>query len=440
VLSYSGFVPASEEIPMTTAISRELQEKVQAARTAARALAKARAGLKDRALEAIAKALEQRQDAVLEANRADYEEARASGMDAAMLDRLMLNEQRLREMASDVRSVARLPDPVGEVFDARTLPNGLQIARRRVPLGVIAAVYESRPNVTVDISVLCLKSGNAVILRGGKEAIRSNQALGRLVQEAIVEAGLPADAAQVIESTDRDIVLQMLRYQGGIDLLIPRGGSSLIEFVRDNALIPVVTGGIGVVHTYVDAGADVEKAVAIAYNAKVQRPTVCNALDTLLVHAQTAPALLPALAEAWGKAGVEVHADRRAMVLFGPEPPVRLLPATEEDWGKEFLSLTASVKVVDSMEEALEHIERYGSGHSEAIVTEDYGNAMRFLDEVDAAAVFVNASTRFTDGAQFGLGAEVAISTNKLHARGPMGLRELTSYKWTVLGDGHVRA
>jgi glutamate-5-semialdehyde dehydrogenase len=420
-------------------ISPELRDKAKAAKAASRKLARVSTDTKNAALHAIARALEEGQAEVLEANRADYAEARDGGMDEAMLDRLFLDESRLSAIAEDVRTVAALPDPVGEVIEARTLPNGLSVSRRRVPLGVIAAVYESRPNVTIDISVLCLKSGNAIILRGGHEAIRSNAALAHLVQTAVADAGLPADAVQMIESTDRDIVLQMLRYHGAIDLLIPRGGKGLIEFVRDNALIPVVTGGIGVCHTYVDSPANLDDAIAIAFNAKVQRPTVCNALDTLLVHAQAAQDLLPRLAKEWGKAGVEIRADRRALALFGPEPAASVRSATEDDWGTEFLSLTASVKVVDSLEEALEHIEQYGSGHSEAIITNDHNHAMRFLDEVDAACVYVNASTRFTDGSALGLGAEVAISTNKLHARGPMGLRELTSYKWTIMGDGHVR-
>ena len=342
-------------------------------------------------------------------------------------------------MAADVRATVALPDPIGEEFDASTLPNGLRVCRRRVPLGVIAAVYESRPNVTIDIAALCIKSGNAVILRGGKEAINSTTTLAGIVREALETAGLPKDAAQIIESTDRAIVGQMLIYEGGIDLLIPRGSDTLIRFVRDNARIPVVTGGIGVCHTYVDASADIEQAVAIAYNAKVQRPTVCNALDTLLVHSQAAPKLLPRVVEEWSKDRVEIHADRRALALMGPEPPTRVIAAVEDDWGREFLSLTAAVKVVDSIDEALEHIAEFGSGHTEAILTRNDENATRFLDEVDAAAVIVNASSRFTDGAQLGLGAEVAISTNKLHARGPMGLRELTSYKWTIVGDGQIR-
>jgi len=291
----------------------------------------------------------------------------------------------------------------------------------------------------VDISVLCIKSGNAVILRGGREALHSNVALAELVRDAIASAGAPPEAVQMVRSTDRDLVAQMLQMSDLIDLMIPRGGPELIRAVAAQARMPVITGGIGVCHTYIDRAADAQKAVAIAYNAKVQRPTVCNALDTLLVHAEAGPSILPLVAREWAKAGVELHCDRRALSILGPVPGLRLRPATEEDWGKEFLALVAAVKVVDSLDEVLAHIERYGSGHSEAIVTEDYGAAMRFLDEVDAAAVYVNASTRFTDGGQFGLGAEVAISTNKLHARGPMGLRELTSYKWVVLGTGQVR-
>jgi glutamate-5-semialdehyde dehydrogenase len=325
------------------------------------------------------------------------------------------------------------------MHDTRTLPNGLQSGKRTVPLGVIGAIYESRPNVTVDISALCPKSGNAVILRGGSEALHSNKALAALVQQAIARAGAPPDAVQPIENQDRALVGQMLKMDQYIDMLIPRGGADLIRRVAAEATMPVITGGIGVCHTYVDKAADVAKAVAIAFNAKVQRPTVCNALDTLLVHSAIASAYLPAIAQAWAAEGVEMHCDRRALSILGPLKGLKLKAAQEDDWGKEFLSLTAAVKVVDSLDEALQHIEQYGSGHSEAIVSEDYSAAMRFLDEVDAAVVYANASTRFTDGGQFGLGAEVAISTNKLHARGPMGLQELTSYKWVVMGSGQVR-
>jgi glutamate-5-semialdehyde dehydrogenase len=424
---------------MTTAID-ELTAKGLAARAAARHLARLSTGVKDRALLNIADALKTREAEVLEANRRDLQTGKEAGLSDAMLERLLLNSERLEGMAADVRTVTSLPDPVGETFDMRTLPNGLQVGRRRVPLGVIGAIYESRPNITVDISVLCFKSGNAVILRGGSEAIHSNTALANLVRDSIAEAGAPRDAVQFVGSTDRALVEQMLAMKEHIDLMIPRGGADFVRYVGEKAQMPVITGGVGVCHTYVDKDADLESAVAIAYNAKVSRPTVCNALDTLLVHSEAAPKYLPAIAREWAKAGVEMHCDLRALSILGPSEALNLKPATEEDWGTEFLSLTASVKVVDSMDEALEHIEQYGSGHSEAIVTEDYSSAMRFLDDVDAAAVFVNASTRFTDGGQLGLGAEVAISTNKMHARGPMGLRELTSYKWTILGTGQVRA
>ena len=423
---------------MTTAID-ELTAKGLAARAAARHLARLSTGVKDRALLNIAAALKTRETEILEANRRDLQSGKEAGLSDAMLERLQLNSERLEGMAADVRTVTSLPDPVGETFDMRTLPNGLQVGRRRVPLGVIGAIYESRPNITVDISVLCFKSGNAVILRGGSEAIHSNTALANLVRDAIAEAGVPRDAVQFVGATDRALVEQMLAMKEHIDLLIPRGGADFVRYVGEKAQMPVITGGVGVCHTYVDKDADLESAVAIAYNAKVSRPTVCNALDTLLVHSEAAPKCLPAIAREWAKAGVEMHCDLRALSILGPSEALNLKPATEEDWGTEFLSLTASVKVVDSMDEALEHIEQYGSGHSEAIVTEDYSSAMRFLDDVDAAAVLVNASTRFTDGGQLGLGAEVAISTNKMHARGPMGLRELTSYKWTILGTGQVR-
>ena len=423
-----------------TTLSSELISIGQRARAAARKLARLSTDVKNKALLNIAEALASRQKEILSANERDYEQGKTNGLGEALLDRLLLNSERLEAMAADVRSIVLLPDPVGEQFDVRTLPNGLTVGRRRVPLGVIGAIYESRPNVTVDIAGLCLKSGNAAILRGGSEAIHSNTALARLVRDALVSAGVLEDAVRFIENTDRSLVGQMLSMREYIDMLIPRGGPELIRRVAEEASMPAVTGGIGVCHMYVDRSADLKKAVAIAYNAKVQRPTVCNALDTLLVHVKAAPQYLPQIVNAWMEAGVEVHADNRAMSILGPLEDPRISPATEDDWGKEFLSLIAAVKVVDCLEGALEHIEQYGSGHSEAIVTEDYSAAMRFLDEVDAAVVLVNASTRFNDGAEFGLGAEVAISTNKIHARGPMGLRELTSYKWTVLGSGQVRS
>ena len=419
--------------------TKELEEEGRAAKAASKKLAFLSTEVKNRALLNIADALIDKLNEILIANKIDYEKAKASGMSEAMLDRLMLSPSRLDGMAQDVRTVAALPDPVGEEFEIRTLPNGLQISKRRVPLGVIGAIYESRPNVTIDISSLCLKSGNAVILRGGKEAINSNRALARVAQEACDQAGVPWGAIQFIESTERSLVKHMLKMKGIIDLMIPRGGADLIKLVSDNAAMPVVTGGIGVCHTYVDETANINKAVAIAYNAKVQRPTVCNALDCILVHNQIAQAYLPAIAREWAKAGVEMHCDKRTLTILKPIPALKLVAATDEDWGKEYLSLKAAIKVVDSLDEALEHIEKYGSGHSEAIVTEDHSAAMRFLHEVDAACVYTNASTRFTDGGQFGLGAEIGISTQKFHARGPMALKELTSYKWIIIGSGQVR-
>jgi len=417
----------------------EVEVKAKAAKAASKKLAYLSTAVKNKALLAIADELVAKEKDILAANRLDYAEGEKAGMSAAMLDRLLLNTERIRGIAGDVRTVAALPDPVGETFEMRTLPNGLQVGKKRVPLGVIGAVYESRPNVTVDISVLCLKSGNAVILRGGKEAVHSNSALARIIQGAAYRMGIPDGSVQFIESTDRALVGQMLKMRDTIDLVIPRGGADLINYVAQNAAMPVVTGGIGVCHTYVDLSADLEKAVAIVYNAKVQRPTVCNALDTILVHADVAKKYLPMVAAELGKAGVEMRCDERAFKILKPFPSLKVVSATEKDWGKEFLALVAAVRVVDSLEEALGHIERYGSGHSEAIVTDDYSAAMKFLDEVDAACVYVNASTRFTDGGQLGLGAEVGISTQKFHARGPMGLKELTTYKWIVLGSGQVR-
>ena len=420
-------------------VVEELKEKGRVAKTASRRMAYLSTEVKNQALHNISDDLLAKKDEVLAANQIDYREAEASGMSVAMLDRLLLSSSRLESIAQDVLAVAALPDPVGEVFDMRTLPNGLLIGRKRVPLGVIGAIYESRPNVTIDISVLCLKSGNAIILRGGKEAVRSNSALVKVVQEACKRARVPDGAINFIENTDRALVNHLLKMGDIIDLLIPRGGAGLIKFVTENASMPVVSGGVGVCHTYIDKSADVVKTVAIAFNAKVQRPTVCNALDTLLIHATIAQRYLPLVAAEWAEAGVEMHCDRRALSILKTNPSLNLVPATDGDWGKEFLSLVVAVKVVDSLDEALEHIERHGSGHSETIVTEEYQGAMRFLNEVDAACVYVNASTRFTDGGQFGLGAEVGISTQKMHARGPLGIKELTTYKWIIFGSGQVR-
>jgi glutamate-5-semialdehyde dehydrogenase len=423
----------------TTVDERALIAKAEAAQAAARKLARLPTSVRNQALLNIAVALEQEQKDTLGANQKDYQAARAAGMNEAMLDRLLLTPERLWGMAHDVRRIAELPDPVGEIMESTALDNGLHLEKRRVPLGVIASIYESRPNVTVDIAALCLKSGNSCILRGGKESLNSNSALVSLIHRAITAAGIPEEAVQFVNNPDRLLVSSLLEMKEYISLLIPRGGADLIRFVAEHAAMPVVTGGIGVCHTYVDQAADLDMAASIIFNAKVQRPTVCNALDTVLVHSEIAPRCLPRIARDLGGAGVELHCDHRALSILGPEPGASVLAATEEDWGKEFLSLTAAVKVVDSLDEALAHIETYGSGHSDAIITQDEAAANRFLDEVDSCAVYVNASTRFTDGAQFGLGAEVGISTQKFHARGPMGLRELTSYKWVVRGTGQTR-
>jgi glutamate-5-semialdehyde dehydrogenase len=423
---------------MTSAVE-QLQNKGKAAKAAAHRLAFVSTDTKNKALLNIADDLLAGKDAILAANKKDYDAAKASGMGAALLDRLMLDESRLEAIAADTRAVAALPDPVGETYEMRTLPNGLKIGKKRVPLGVIGAIYESRPNVTVDISALCLKSGNAVILRGGKETVNSNIAIVKVVQGACKKAEMPEGCVQFIENTDRALVEHLLKMNDVIDLIIPRGGAGLIKFVRENAAMAVVAGGIGVCHTYVDKTADIDNAVAIVYNAKVQRPTVCNALDTVLVHADIAEKFLPKMAAELNKAGVEMHCDGRSLAILQVDKSLKLVPAVDDDWGKEFLALTAAVKVVDSLDGALEHIEKYTSGHSEAILTQDDAAAERFLNEVDAACVYVNASTRFTDGSQFGLGAEVGISTQKMHARGPLGLKELTTYKWIIIGTGQVR-
>ena len=416
-----------------------LKAKGKAAKAASHKLAYLSTYIKNKALNNIAKDILIKKDEILAANKKDHDAAKASGMGEALLDRLMLNESRLEGIAADTRAVAALPDAVGETYEMRTMPNGLQIGKKRVPIGVIGAIYESRPNVTVDIACLCLKSGNAVILRGGKETINSNTAIVRVLQEACKKAGMPEGCLQFIDNTDHALVDALLKMNDVIDLIVPRGGAGLIKSVAENATMPVVTGGIGVCHTYVDKSADIQKAVDIVYNAKVQRPTVCNALDTVLVHKDIAKSYLPRMASELNKAKVELHCDAKSLAILKADKSLKLVQAVEEDWGKEFLALIAAIKVVESLDEALEHITRYGSGHSEAIVTEDYQNAMRFLNEVDAACVYVNASTRFTEGGQFGLGAEVGISTQKLHARGPMGLKELTTYKWIIFGSGQVR-
>ena len=411
-----------------------------AVKAASRRLAASEASARNSALEAIAHGLEAGEAEILAANERDIAAATASGMGEHIIDRMVLNHDRMFDMAASCREIASLPDPVREVLEDRTLPNGLQLQKIRVPLGVIGVIYESRPNVTIDITALCLKSGNGVILRGGKEAFNTNTVLARIACDAVAAVGLPRDCVQFVGSTDRALVSEMLTMDRYIDLLVPRGSAELVRFVGENATMPAVTGGIGVCHTYVDAAADLDKALQIVLNAKVERPTVCNAMDTLLVHSAVAERFLPDLAREFGVSGVEIRADGRAMAaLKEMARGGRVVPAHADDFGMEFLELIAAVKVVDSLDEAMEHIAEYGSGHSEAIVTEDKAAAERFLAEVDAAAVFANTSTYFNDGGQFGLGAEVAISTSKLHARGPMGLREIMTYKWVVRGDGQIR-
>lgn len=412
----------------------ELLEKAAAAKQASVVLAQASTEIKNRALMAIARAIRAHKQEILGANEHDC----ANASERIEIDRLRLTAERIEAIARDVESISKLADPIGEQFDKTSRPNGLTISKRRVPLGVVGVVYESRPNVTSDTAALCLKTGNAVVLRGGSEALASNRAIVGAIHQGLVEAGLPQSAVQLITSTDHAMVQRMLTLREYLDVIVPRGGEGLIRMTIEHATVPVIETGAGVCHTYVDRAADPEMARHIVYNAKVRRPTICNALDTLLVHREIAPTWLPKMAASWAQARVEMHADPEAARLL-QEAGVSCVPAPASDWGREFLSLAAAVKVVGSLDDALEHIRTYGSGHSEAIVTSDDRAASRFLNEVDAAAVYVNASTQFTDGGEFGLGAEVGISTQKLHARGPMGLRELTTYKWIIQGTGQVR-
>ncbi len=413
----------------------ELIDKAAAAKAASVVLAQTPADVKNGALIAIADAIRARESEILAANAQDC----ANASPRIEIDRLRLTPARVAAMARDVETVAALADPVGEQFDKVTRPNGLVISKRRVPLGVVGVVYESRPNVTSDVAAICIKTGNTVVLRGGSEALASNRAIVEAIHAGLRDAGVPETAVQLITSTDRSLVQRMLKLREYLDVIIPRGGEGLIRATIENATVPVIETGAGVCHTYVDRAADPDMALTIVYNAKVRRPTICNALDTLLVHRQIAQSWLPKMAGEWGKAAVEIHADPEAAQLLS-EAGATHVPAKRDDFGREFLALAAAVKIVGSLDEALEHIRRYGSGHSEAIITGDSAAAERFLNEVDAAAVFVNASTQFTDGGEFGLGTEVGISTQKLHARGPMGLRELTTYKWVIEGTGQVRA
>jgi glutamate-5-semialdehyde dehydrogenase len=422
-------------------IATDLQAIGRQARTAARLLSICSGNLRDAALLEIARRLEQA-DGLMQANEADIAEARTANLAPALVDRLTLTPKRIAGMTQGCRDVAALPDPLGETFDGRISVDGLQIVKRRVPLGVLATIYESRPNVTIEISALCLKTGNAVILRGGKETLRTNIYLAEMVRSACSTVGLPADAVQLITSTDHELVPQLLQMADVIDLVIPRGGQGLQNLVRKHARMPVIYGGIGVCHLFVDASADLQRALPVINNAKTQAPSVCNALDTVLVHSSVAASFLPLLVANLNASGVRVLGDERSLPVMQRAAGVRpdlLGAATPDDFGREFLALVLSVKVVDSLDEAIAHIARYSTQHSDGILTNDYANAQRFMAEVDSAAVYVNASTRFTDGGKFGLGAEVAISTQRLHARGPMGLRELTTYKWIVQGDYTVR-
>ncbi len=412
------------------------------ARSAGRDLGLAPSETRNAALLEIADRLGKIDDSLMEANRGDIAEAHEAGLSPALLDRSTLNPARIQAMIDGCRAVAALPDPLGQVFDGKTLGNGLKVAKKRVPLGVMGVIFESRPNVTVEISALGIKTGNSVILRGGREVLRTNQVLVQLIREACTAAGLPDDAVQLIGSTDRALVPEMLGMDDLIDLVIPRGGTGLQNLVKQHARMPVVYGGIGVCHLYVDATADLERSLPLINNAKTQAPSVCNALDTVLVHHSRVGDFVPGMVADLNAAGVRVLCDEASLAALGDDAVENELvaAATEDDYGQEFLGLTLSVKAVDSLDEAVSHIAMYGTAHSDGILTNDYANAMRFLDEVDSSAVYVNASTRFTDGGQFGLGAEVAISTQRMHARGPLGLQELTTYKWIIQGDYTVRA
>ncbi|EMH3469011.1 glutamate-5-semialdehyde dehydrogenase [Klebsiella pneumoniae] len=394
---------------------------------------------KNQVLEKIADYLEAQTDDILRANAEDLAEARANGLSEAMLDRLALTPARLSGIASDVRQVCNLADPVGQVIDGGLLDSGLRIERRRVPLGVIGVIYEARPNVTVDVASLCLKTGNAAILRGGKETWRTNAATVKVIQQALQECGLPAAAVQAIESPDRVLVGEMLKMDKYIDMLIPRGGAGLHKLCREQSTIPVITGGIGVCHIFVDETAEIAPALKIIVNAKTQRPSTCNTVETLLVHRNIADTFLPALSKQMAESGVTLHAAPSALPAL-QNGPAKVEPVKAEQYDDEYLSLDLNVKVVADMDEAIAHIREHGTQHSDAILTRTLRNANRFINEVDSSAVYVNASTRFTDGGQFGLGAEVAVSTQKLHARGPMGLEALTTYKWIGFGDDTIRA
>lgn len=409
------------------------------ARSAARTIALAPVEQRNAVLNDLADCLTKSAEKILAANELDRYAGKTAGLAEHLLDRLLINQSRLEGIANDLRNVASLPDPLGERFDEQTLSNGLQVYKMRVPIGVLGVIYESRPNVTVDVAALAIKTGNAAILRGGSEAMHSNLALVEVIRQSLMDHDLLPDVIQVIDDPDRRLVAQLLKMHDYIDLIIPRGGASLHAYCRENSSIPVITGGIGICHLYVDRSADLEGAIRVIRNAKVQRPSVCNALDTVLLHADIAARILPLLVDMLTTDGVTLHLHDSAYALLGHKGERKIVLADPRDFDVEWLSLNLGVKVVAGIDEAIEHIHRHSTGHSDGILTGDEENARRFIAEVDSAATYVNASTRFTDGGQLGLGAEVAISTQRLHARGPMGLRELTTYKWVIQGDYHIR-
>jgi len=415
-------------------IQEMLINQGQKARRAARFLANASTSVKNQALYRMADQLEVGQDAILAANQLDLALGRQQGLSSALLERLTLNPGRIKDMAQGLRDVAALADPIGETIASSRRPNGLDISRVRTPIGVIGIIYESRPNVTADAAALCLKSGNAILLRGGEEALNSNRVIARIISAAAAECGIPEGAIQLVDSEDRQAAVFMMKMHQYLDVLIPRGGKGLKQAVLENAIVPIIMTGMGNCHVYVDEYADLNKAKPIVFNAKVQRPSVCNAAETLLVHRKAAEAFLPGMIGALQTAGVEIRGCEQTREIV---PGIKA--ATAEDWAEEYLDLIIAVKVVAHLDEAISHINQYGTGHSEAIVSENYSSVRRFLAEVDAAAVYANASTRFTDGGEFGMGAEMGISTQKLHARGPMGLKELTTTKFIIQGDGQIR-
>jgi glutamate-5-semialdehyde dehydrogenase len=419
---------------MDDQLRKTLLNQGRQAKIASRELAVTPTTVKDQALMDMADALEAGSQEIIATNRRDLEQGEKAGLTAALMERLMLDEKRIKDMAQGLREIAALPDPVGQVLEINKRPNGLEVGRVRTPIGVIGIIYESRPNVTADAAALCVKAGNSILLRGGEEALNSNRVIARLIADAATRAGLPAGAIQLVDSDDREAAVFMMRMNDYLDVLIPRGGKGLKQAVLENATVPVIMTGMGNCHVYVDQYADLIKAVPIIMNAKVQRPSVCNAAETLLVHEQVAQELLPRALAELKKAGVEVRGCPRTRQIV-PD----IVAAREEDWDEEYLDLILAVRVVDSLEEAIEHINTHGTGHSEAIISENYSNVRLFLSSVDAAAVYANASTRFTDGNVFGFGAEIGISTQKLHARGPMGLPELTTTKFIIYGDGHIR-